>query len=101
MRSRRGGSGVTMRRPRICAVSTLRARVLKRGGRDDTGFPALYCRDKMQSGRVVVTGMGGLTPVGLDVPTTWDNIIHGRSGIALVEGFERDDLDVRIAGQVK
>ncbi|MBV9327556.1 MAG: beta-ketoacyl-ACP synthase II [Chloroflexi bacterium] len=55
----------------------------------------------MPSGRVVVTGMGALTPVGLDVPTTWDNIIHGRSGIGRVEGFEIDDLDVRIAGQVK
>jgi 3-oxoacyl-[acyl-carrier-protein] synthase II len=64
-------------------------------------LPALYSRDKMQSGRIVVTGMGALTPVGRDVPTTWDNIVHGRSGIAPVEGFETDDLDVRIAGQVK
>jgi beta-ketoacyl-acyl-carrier-protein synthase II len=55
----------------------------------------------MQSRRVVVTGLGALTPVGLDVPTTWDSIVHGRSGIARVEGFESDDLDVRIAGQVK
>ncbi|MBV9580278.1 MAG: beta-ketoacyl-ACP synthase II [Chloroflexi bacterium] len=55
----------------------------------------------MPSGRIVVTGMGALTPVGLDVPTTWDNIIHGRSGVATVEGFEIDDLDVRFAGQVK
>jgi 3-oxoacyl-[acyl-carrier-protein] synthase II len=45
--------------------------------------------------------MGALTPVGLDVPSTWDSIVHGRSGIAQVEGFEVDDLDVRIAGQVK
>ncbi|HEY1294759.1 MAG TPA: beta-ketoacyl-ACP synthase II [Chloroflexota bacterium] len=55
----------------------------------------------MQSRRIVVTGMGALTPVGLDVPSTWDSIVHGRSGIAQVEGFEVDDLDVRIAGQVK
>jgi 3-oxoacyl-[acyl-carrier-protein] synthase II len=45
--------------------------------------------------------MGALTPVGLDVASTWNNIIHGRSGIARVEGFEVDDLDVQIAGQVK
>jgi 3-oxoacyl-[acyl-carrier-protein] synthase II len=45
--------------------------------------------------------MGALTPVGLDVPTTWGNIIHGRSGVATVDNFETDDLDVRIAGQVK
>jgi 3-oxoacyl-[acyl-carrier-protein] synthase II len=55
----------------------------------------------MQPRRVVVTGMGALTPVGLDVASTWDGIIHGRSGIADVTGFETDDLDVRIAGQVK
>jgi 3-oxoacyl-[acyl-carrier-protein] synthase II len=55
----------------------------------------------MQPRRVVVTGMGALTPVGLDVPSTWDGIIHGRSGIAEVSGFQIDDLDVRIAGQVK
>ncbi len=51
--------------------------------------------------RVVVTGMGAVTPVGLDVPSTWDAIVHGRSGIGLVERFETDDLDVRIAGEVK
>ena len=45
--------------------------------------------------------MGALTPVGLDVPSTWDAIVHGRSGVAPVEGFETADLDVRIAGQVK
>jgi 3-oxoacyl-[acyl-carrier-protein] synthase II len=55
----------------------------------------------MQPRRVVVTGMGALTPVGLDVPSTWDGIIHGRSGIARVERFETDDLDVKIAGEVK
>jgi 3-oxoacyl-[acyl-carrier-protein] synthase II len=53
------------------------------------------------SRRVVVTGMGALTPVGLDVASTWDGIIHGRSGIAAVERFETADLDVRIAGEVK
>src|SRR5881227_3867931 len=55
----------------------------------------------MSQRRVVVTGMGALTPVGLDVASTWDAIIHGRSGVATVEGFPIDDLDVRIAGQVK
>jgi len=55
----------------------------------------------MEQPRVVVTGMGALTPVGLDVPSTWDGIVHGRSGIAHVEQFETDDLDVRIAGEVK
>src|SRR5579864_777552 len=55
----------------------------------------------MQPRRVVVTGMGALTPVGLDVASTWDGIVHGRSGIARVDKFETDDLDVKIAGEVK
>src|SRR5205823_9857594 len=51
--------------------------------------------------RVVVTGVGAITPVGLDVASTWDALVHGRSGIGKVERFETDDLDVRIAGEVK
>src|SRR5438105_15359354 len=51
--------------------------------------------------RVVVTGMGAVTPVGLDVASTWDAIVHGRSGIAPVQRFETADLDVRIGGEVK
>ena len=51
--------------------------------------------------RVVVTGMGAITPVGLDVPTTWDALIAGTSGIDRVTLFETSDLDVRIAGEVK
>ncbi|MCA1645649.1 MAG: beta-ketoacyl-ACP synthase II, partial [Chloroflexi bacterium] len=42
--------------------------------------------------RVVVTGMGAVTPVGLDVASTWDAVVHGRSGIAAVQRFEVDDL---------
>jgi 3-oxoacyl-[acyl-carrier-protein] synthase II len=51
--------------------------------------------------RVVVTGMGAITPVGHDVPSSWDALIAGRSGIAEVTLFETSDLDVRIAGEVK
>ncbi len=51
--------------------------------------------------RVVVTGMGAITPLGLDVPSTWDALIHGRAGIAPVTMFDTSDLDVRIAGEVK
>jgi 3-oxoacyl-[acyl-carrier-protein] synthase II len=55
----------------------------------------------MSARRIVVTGMGAVTPVGLDVATTWDELVHGRSGVALVENFDTSDLDVKIAGQVK
>jgi 3-oxoacyl-[acyl-carrier-protein] synthase II len=51
--------------------------------------------------RVVVTGMGAVTPVGLDAASTWDAVVHGRSGVARVENFDTTDLEVKIAGQVK
>jgi 3-oxoacyl-[acyl-carrier-protein] synthase II len=51
--------------------------------------------------RVVVTGMGAVTPVGLDVASTWDAVVHGRSGVALVQAFDVSDLNVQIAGEVK
>jgi 3-oxoacyl-[acyl-carrier-protein] synthase II len=60
---------------------------------------ALIERDGLR--RVVVTGMGAVTPVGLDVASTWDAIVHGRSGVALVERFDTSDLDVKIGGEVK
>jgi 3-oxoacyl-[acyl-carrier-protein] synthase II len=60
---------------------------------------ALTGRDGLR--RVVVTGMGAVTPVGLDVASTWDAVVHGRSGIGLVERFDTSDLDVKIGGEVK
>src|SRR4030081_3736193 len=60
---------------------------------------ALTERDGLR--RVVVTGMGAVTPVGLDVASTWDAVVHGRSGVALVERFDTSDLDVKIGGEVK
>jgi len=51
--------------------------------------------------RVVVTGMGAITPVGNDVSSTWNALVRGCSGIATVERFDVSDLDVRIAGEVK
>src|SRR4051794_41934663 len=48
--------------------------------------------------RVVITGIGAVTPCGLDVEETWRNIREGRSGVSCVEGFEGH---VRIAAQVK
>ena len=50
--------------------------------------------------RVVVTGLGAVTDVGADVPTMWQSVIEGRSGIVPITAFEQDpDWTVRIAGQ--
>lgn len=51
--------------------------------------------------RIVVTGIGALTPVGLTARATWDSLLAGRSGIAEITSFDASHLPVRIAGEVK
>ncbi len=51
--------------------------------------------------RVVITGMGAVTPVGNDVPTTWEALLAGRSGIANISHFDTHDFPIAIAGEVK
>jgi beta-ketoacyl-acyl-carrier-protein synthase II len=53
----------------------------------------------MSERRVVVTGMGVISPVGLDVDTMWGNLVAGRSGIGPITLFDASDLDVRFAGE--
>jgi 3-oxoacyl-[acyl-carrier-protein] synthase II len=53
----------------------------------------------MEAKRVVVTGMGVISPVGLDVPTMWQNLAAGRSGIGPITLFDTTDFQVRIAGE--
>jgi 3-oxoacyl-[acyl-carrier-protein] synthase II len=51
--------------------------------------------------RVVVTGMGAVTPVGNTVAATWDALVAGRSGIAPITKFDASSFPVRIAAEVK
>ena len=51
--------------------------------------------------RVVITGLGLLTPLGNDVATNWDNLLAGRSGIAPITHFDTADFPVRFAGEVR
>jgi 3-oxoacyl-[acyl-carrier-protein] synthase II len=51
--------------------------------------------------RIVVTGLGAVTPLGLDVPSTWDAMVHGRSGIARITRFDPSPYETQIAGEVK
>lgn len=53
----------------------------------------------MRDKRIVITGMGIISPVGLDVPTMWQNLIAGRSGIAPITLFDTNDFGARIAGE--
>ena len=56
-----------------------------------------------QSGRrrVVVTGLGAVTPIGNDVPTYWQNLLAGKSGAARFTAFDSSDLEVQIGAEVK
>jgi 3-oxoacyl-[acyl-carrier-protein] synthase II len=51
--------------------------------------------------RVAITGLGAVTPLGNDVPTVWEGLLDGRSGVDRLQGFETSGLTVRIAAQVK
>lgn len=51
--------------------------------------------------RVVITGMGIISPVGNDVPTFWQNLLQGQCGIAVITRFDTTNQKVKIAAQVK
>ena len=51
--------------------------------------------------RVVVTGIGALSPLGLDISTTWEGLISGKSGIDCITLFDAESFETRIAGEVK
>ena len=51
--------------------------------------------------RVVVTGVGAVTPLGMDVERTWEGMIAGRSGVGPVTLFETADLEVRFGAEVR
>ena len=49
----------------------------------------------------MITGMGIISPLGLDVATTWDGIINGRSGVDFITAFDSEGFDTHFAGEVK
>ena len=51
--------------------------------------------------RVVVTGLGMVTPLGADVASTWKNMLDGKSGAGTITRFDASDLPTRIAFEVK
>jgi len=55
----------------------------------------------MTDRRVVITGLGLLTPVGNDVETFWSNLKHGVSGIHTIDAFDTAAYDCKIGGQVR
>ena len=55
----------------------------------------------MSQRRIVVTGLGLLSPVGNTVAESWDSICNGRSGVGLVTEFDVSELSTRIAGEIR
>ncbi len=55
----------------------------------------------MTKRRVVVTGLGIISPVGNDVPTAWKNVVDGRSGIGPIEDFDASGFSTTFAGCIK
>ncbi|MBO7093548.1 MAG: beta-ketoacyl-ACP synthase II, partial [Spirochaetia bacterium] len=51
--------------------------------------------------RVVVTGMGAITPVGNDVPSFWSSIVAGKNGIGPITRFDTTDFKAKLAAEVK
>ena len=55
----------------------------------------------MELKRVVVTGLGAITPIGNDVDTTWDNALNGVSGAAPITHFDASKFKTQFACEVK
>jgi 3-oxoacyl-(acyl-carrier-protein) synthase len=55
----------------------------------------------MANRRVVVTGLGAVTPLGNDVASYWDGLKNGRNGIDFITRFDTSDLKAKLAGELK
>jgi len=51
--------------------------------------------------RVVITGMGCISPLGNDVPTLWSNILSGKSGVGLITHYDTANFEVKIGAEVR
>ncbi len=55
----------------------------------------------MQKNRVVITGLGAITPVGNDIPSFWKSLKEGRSGVGMLTSFDAAAFDSRVAAEIK
>ncbi len=58
-------------------------------------------RKHIEPRRVVITGLGVVSPVGNDVPTFWESLCNGKSGVGHITRFDASEFSSRIAGEVK
>ena len=79
---------------RISAVAKSAGSLEKLGSRCFSSSLASNCgpqKSSYESRRVVVTGLGGVTPLGVDIPTSWRGLVDGRCGIRRVDVDVDDD----------
>ena len=55
----------------------------------------------MTKRRVVITGMGAVTPCGIGVDNFWNALLNGKSGVSLIESIDTEKHTVKIAGEIK
>jgi 3-oxoacyl-[acyl-carrier-protein] synthase II len=51
--------------------------------------------------RVVITGMGAVTPIALDLKSYWDRLLSGKSGVGFIEQMDTKEFKVKIGGEIK
>ncbi|MEU8021119.1 3-oxoacyl-[acyl-carrier-protein] synthase II [Micromonospora haikouensis] len=64
-------------------------------------MPEKWGRGGMVGGDVVITGIGAVTPLGLDRESTWHGLLAGKSGVGAITAFDAADLPTRIAAEVR
>jgi len=62
--------------------------------------PSPYGRDERGRRRVVITGMGCITPLGLTLEETWEGLVAGRSGLGYVTRFDATNYPIKVVGEV-
>ena len=61
----------------------------------------MAAQDRTPDQRVVVTGMGALTPLGNSIDEYWNGLVEGRSGIEYIESFDASEFPCVVAGEVR
>ena len=77
------------------------ARFTKKKSKAAAKIPTTNSEIIMSQRRVVITGLGQVSPVGNDVATAWSNLLAGKSGIGRITRFDASDINSQIAGEVR
>ena len=65
------------------------------------GIRKIIKMEKMNNGKIVITGMGAVTPIGIGVEEYWKALVEGKTGVAEIDRFDTTNLPVKIAAMVK